>query len=56
VVSPGAQLARITSHADYGFTTLDRVADGWALTAWGVDGQPLAHCDLRGSTGRCRTP
>jgi hypothetical protein len=56
VVSPGAQLARITSHADYGFTTLDRVADGWALTAWGVDGQPLAHCDLRGGTGRCRTP
>lgn len=56
VVAPGAQLARITSHADYGFTTLDRVDGGWALTAWSVDGRALAHCDLRGGTGRCRTP
>jgi hypothetical protein len=54
-VAPGAQVREIVTHADYGFTTLDRTEQGWALTAWSVEGQPLAHCALSGSAGRCRT-
>lgn len=55
-VSPGARVREITTHADFGFSTLDRVADGWALTAWSVDGRVLARCSLSGAFGRCQAP
>ena len=53
-VAPGVDIRSIVSHADYGFTTLDRTDAGWALTAWRVDGQVLARCTLSGANGQCQ--
>lgn len=55
-VSAGARVRAITTHADFGFSTLDRVAGGWALTAWSVDGRVLARCSFEGAAGRCQQP
>ena len=51
---PGARLKTLISHAEFGFSTLDRTAYGWRLTSWGIDGPHLALCDLVEMEWRCQ--
>jgi hypothetical protein len=51
--APGAVVQSFATQPGFGYSTLDREADGWHFTEWTVAGQALKRCRLQGSRLSC---
>ena len=51
--APGAVVAGMVASNRFGFLVMDRVGEGWQLTAHAVDGTTLTTCTLERRSARC---
>ncbi len=51
--APGAVVQGFATQPGFGYTTLDREAEGWRLTEWNVAGQAVQRCRLQGARLAC---
>jgi hypothetical protein len=51
--APGARVQTFVTQDGFGYSTLERQADGWQLSEFGPRGERLARCSLQGRQLRC---